>query len=83
MGWSGIKNGRLLKLASQEFDVFMTADQNLEHQQNLTTLPVAIIILVAQDNRMQTLGPLIPDILSCLESIKPKTLERVPKMLLE
>ena len=33
-GWAGIKNGELLKLASEIFDVFITADPNLTSQQN-------------------------------------------------
>lgn len=36
MGWRGIKDGQLLNLAeAQPFDVFVTADRNLIHQQNL------------------------------------------------
>jgi len=36
MGWSGIKNGRLLALAEKEFDVFTTGDRNLSFQQHLS-----------------------------------------------
>ena len=35
MGWAGITNGELLARAEQEFDVFVTADQGLPHQQHL------------------------------------------------
>ncbi len=35
MGWAGIKNGELLTLAENEFDVFITIDRNLSFQQNL------------------------------------------------
>jgi hypothetical protein len=52
-GWRGIRNGELLKLASQEFEVFVTADQNLESQQNLLALPIAIVVLVALSNRLE------------------------------
>jgi hypothetical protein len=39
MGWSGIKNGRLLVLAIENgFDVFLTGDRNLSFQQNLAEL---------------------------------------------
>lgn len=31
MGWAGKKNGVLLRLAEQEFDVLLTNDQNLEY----------------------------------------------------
>ena len=34
MGWLTIKNGELLALASEHFDVFVTVDQNLSFQQN-------------------------------------------------
>jgi predicted nuclease of predicted toxin-antitoxin system len=32
MGWTGTKNGALLRLAESEFDIFITVDQNLRHQ---------------------------------------------------
>jgi predicted nuclease of predicted toxin-antitoxin system len=31
-GWSGLKNGKLLKVASDHFDVFLTVDRNLPFQ---------------------------------------------------
>ena len=63
-GWSGTENGELLRIAAQEFDVFLTADQNLEYQQNLQALPLAVIVLVARDNTFETLRSLIPDVTS-------------------
>jgi len=38
-GWSGIKNGKLLTLIAGSYDVFLTIDQNIRHQQNLADLP--------------------------------------------
>jgi len=36
MGWAGLTNGELLKKAvAARFQVFLTADRNLEFQQNL------------------------------------------------
>jgi hypothetical protein len=61
-GWSGVKNGKLLTLAAARFDVFITADQNLQYQQNIATLPLAFIVLAAHDNRLPTLLPLVPDL---------------------
>ena len=46
-GWSGKTNGELLDLAESEFDVFVTADQNLQYQQNLQNRVVPIIVLAA------------------------------------
>jgi hypothetical protein len=80
MGWLGVKNGQLLSLAAERFDVFITLDQNLEYQQNLSTLPLAVVVVAAKNNRIETLKSLVPDIQLCLRDIQPNTLERVPKM---
>ena len=50
-GWGGIKNGDLLKLAEARFDLFITADQNLQYQQNLTGRSIAILELSTNDLR--------------------------------
>lgn len=68
-GWSGIKNGRLLALADGEFNLFLTVDQNLKYQQNLTAFSIAIILLVARNNRLQTLLPLMPEVREALDNI--------------
>jgi hypothetical protein len=57
--------------------VLLTADQNLEFQQNLTALPVAVLVLVADSNRLESLEPLVPDVLEALKTLKPRTLLRV------
>jgi len=70
MGWSGKKNGELLTLmAQQAFEIFLTVDQNLRFQQNLSGAGVGIIVLVAATNRLADLLPLIP--LSAMSSIQP------------
>ena len=47
MGWATIKNGELLALAEQQFDVFVTVDSNLSFQQNLPRFNMAVMILHA------------------------------------
>lgn len=76
-GWTGVKNGKLLGLAAAEFDVFLTMDRNLEFQQNLATLPIAVLVVEAASNRMQHLEPLAPVILKALDHIPPKLLQKV------
>ena len=76
-GWPGVKNGKLLALAAEQFDVFVTADRNLQYQQNLAALPLAVVILVAHDNRLPTLLPLVPELLACLAKLSPNSLVRV------
>lgn len=46
-GWASKSNGALLTLAAGDFDVFLTADQSLEHQQNLSNYDIGIVVLVA------------------------------------
>ena len=70
MGWAGKKNGELMRLAVGQFDVFVTADQNIQYQQNLKVSEIAVIFLVAVDNRFETLKPLIPQVEEKLREIK-------------
>ena len=76
-GWASKSNGELLRLASSEFDVFLTADQNLEFQQNMSDYDIAIVVLVAPSNRLSDLVPLAPRILEVLQSVEPGSLVRV------
>ena len=71
MGWTSIKNGELLALASERFDVFVTVDRNLPHQQNIRALPIAIITLQAKTNRLADLLPLVSNLLTAIRSAKP------------
>ena len=75
--WTGIKNGDLLTKASGTFDAVLTADQNIEFQQNLAKLPIAVVVLLAASNRIEALQPRVPELLRVLETLQPKTLVRV------
>jgi len=77
MKWTRLSNGALLHQAATEFDVLLTADQNIEFQQNLAKLPIAVVVLVAESNRLESLEPLVPSVLKVLEGLEPKTLLRV------
>jgi hypothetical protein len=71
-GWSGLKNGALLRRAETAgFNVFLTADQNLAYQQNLSAYSVAVIVLKARRNRIEDLKPLVPGIHQALSLIAP------------
>ena len=71
MGWATIKNGELLVLASEHFDVFVTVDRNLFFQQNLESLSIAVITLQAKTNRLTALKPLVPNLLAAINSAQP------------
>lgn len=63
MGWTGKKNGELLPLAENHFDIFITAEQNLRYQQNLKGRFIIIFVLKAPNSRYETLRLLIPNVL--------------------
>ncbi len=77
MGWSGTKNGKLLALAAADFDAFVTVDTNLSRQQNLTSLPVAVVLLDAHSVELSALLPLVPALEQALELLAPRTFVRV------
>lgn len=60
MGWAGIKNGQLLARAAPEFDCFLTVDSNLQFQQSLGQLPLAVLVVRAPNNRFVTLKTMMP-----------------------
>lgn len=71
MGWAGKKNGELLTLmAGAGFEVLLTVDQNLRHQQNLAASGVAVVVMVAASNRLADLMPLVPKVEAALIGIK-------------
>ncbi len=69
MGWAGVKNGQLLKLVSADFDVFITSDKNLRHQQNLSAIELAIVLLPS--NQVPVVKALLPQIVNSLTAIEP------------
>jgi predicted nuclease of predicted toxin-antitoxin system len=70
-GFQGLKNGRLLESAANlGFEVLITVDQNIIYQQNLKTLPLAILVLIAPHNKYELLVPLLPQVLNALQGIR-------------
>lgn len=77
MGWGGVKNGALLALAAQGFDAFITVDKNLQYQQNLRALPLAVIVLDARSNELAHLLALVPKLEETLADLPRCSLVRV------
>lgn len=70
MGWAGLKNGALLRIAEAEgFDVFLTGDKNLAYQQNFAGRRMAIITLSAID--YDILKPNLSLIIAAIDSAAP------------
>ena len=62
--------GELLALAAEEFDIFLTTDRNLSHQQNLSEFDIPVVVLVAVSNRIDDLRPLVPRALEAFGTAK-------------
>jgi hypothetical protein len=78
MGWSTIKNGALLRLATEAgFGAFVTVDRNLSFQQNVPALRLAVVVLCAPSNRLAELRPLVPNLLEVLTAVKPGSVTEV------
>jgi predicted nuclease of predicted toxin-antitoxin system len=74
-GWNGIRNGELLRRAETDFDLFITSDQNIRYQQNLTGQRIAILELSTNDlRRIQASGKLIKQ---AADKIQPAELQRL------
>jgi Domain of unknown function (DUF5615) len=79
-GWAGLRNSELLRRAIEEgFEVFLTADQNLEYQQNLQSLGLAVVVVMSRTNRMVDLHPLIPGILRAIPETRRGEVVRVER----
>ena len=71
MGWAGIENGDLLRLAAPQFDVFLTVDKSLHHQQNIGAVSIGVVTLRARRNDLQALLPLMPTVRNVLLEVAP------------
>ncbi len=71
LGWSGTRNGALLRRAHGQCDVFVTVDRNLAFQQPITGLPFAVVVLRARSNRLADLRPLVPLLLAAIPTLAP------------
>ena len=73
VGWSGIKNGKLLRLVadSGQFDVLLTRDKNLPGQQQIETLTFAVVVLRAPSNKIADVRPVLPEFLRRIAEFQP------------
>jgi hypothetical protein len=79
-GWAGLKNGELLQVAADAgFEVLVTADRNLQFQQNLSRSRIGIILLIAPSNALEDLLPLVPNLLVAISKTRAGELLRVER----
>jgi len=69
--WLGLRNGVLLRAAVDAgFDVLITADKALRHQQNLRAIGVAVVLIMHVRNRIADLRPLVPRVLAAIAEVR-------------
>ena len=76
-GWSDKDNGELLDLAEREgYEILVTTDQNLRHQQNLTGRRIGVVVLLS------TAWPAVrlraTDIRKAIAGVRPGEVLEVP-----
>jgi hypothetical protein len=70
--WLGLRNGVLLRAAvAAGFDVLITRDRSMRHQQNIEKVGIAVLVLVGVRNRVDDLRMLVPQIRSILALLRP------------
>lgn len=76
MGWAGLKNGELLTAAEEAgFEVFVTGDQTLSYEQNLTGRRIAVLVLSTIDRDiLKSNAPLVA---AALDNVTPGSIQQV------
>ncbi len=70
-GWAGLTNGHLLDAIDTLFDVFITMDKGIRHQQRLAGRAFGVVEVRARSNDIDDILPLVPQILDTMRAIKP------------
>jgi hypothetical protein len=61
MKWEQLRNGALMSIAAgAAFEAFVTIDKQIEHQQNLSALALAIVVVDGKSNALPGLMPFTP-----------------------
>ena len=76
-GWKGKENGELLRMATAEFDAFVTTDRGILYEQNLEKIELGIVLLESNRNYYEALALLIPQVNTVLETLQKGQVVRV------
>jgi hypothetical protein len=78
LGWDTLRNGKLLaSAAGAGFHVVLTIDKNIRHQQNLATLPIAVVVILSPTNRFADVVQFCPAVEEALKTLAPCTVVEV------
>ena len=67
IGWSGTKNGVLLRRAAERYDVLVSVDYTLPAQSESEQLPIPVVLLHGRSNKLKHIAHLGPELISLLE----------------
>lgn len=70
-GWAAQEDGPLLRLAQMQFDVFLTIDGNLEHQQNIGQLALGVVVVRVSKNQISYYRVIAGELLRAVETVRP------------
>jgi hypothetical protein len=72
-----MKNGELLEAAGKNFDVLVTTDRGMPHQQNLSRFDLAVVVLEAKSNSYEDLVSLMDRTNAALGEVVPGEATRI------
>src|SRR5258708_11989275 len=70
-GWDSLEDGPLLTVAQKEFDVPVTIDGTLQHQQNLATFQIAVVVVHVPKNQLPHYQLVQEELLAPTEKARP------------
>ena len=77
-GLKGLSNGVLLAAAEEAgYDVLITVDKNMPHQQNLRGRGISVIVLDGRTTSFEDLVILMPDVLTAVDVLQPGQVLRI------
>ena len=67
--WSSVKNGELLLCGSRSFDVLVTADKRLRHQQNISRYNIGVVVIATRDTRLPRLQEVVDELREAIRDV--------------
>jgi len=71
MGWDNLKDGPLLRLAQDRFDVFLTLDRNLEYQQNFRKFSLGFVVVQVPKNQISFFEQIRAELRTAVSAVSP------------
>src|SRR5947207_5295975 len=69
--WDALEDGALLTAAQQEFDVLVTIDGGIEHQQNLAKFRIGVVVAHVPKNQLSDYRVLEKELRSAVQRVRP------------